>query len=241
MADRDANAAEKAALAEQRDREKRRTAFAIVQEQEVVFNEVLASVCRGGRMQAVAKAEEADKTAQPRCAWWRLQGDAAPLAGEDAAKGRLDLVRLADQVAQAYILVAEVHGSGGPRVREHDADLVHSSMHAQKPWNVVLKEVHDQKLEEVLRLRRPGGVEFGHIWVVGILLRTGTDKDRGWKMQAINEVYPAKRLSALLPLRCKELVPEFVADETAAQEEKELSPGEQARRMLEEAMREGMS
>lgn len=201
---------------------------------EIDFGEITGSIVRGGRIGAFARAEEADKFAQPRCQWWQLKGGAKPVEGADAAKGRLDLTRVAEDDT-VFVLVAEVFGITKEVVHEADTDRLQSINKLSPPWNVVIKEVKDDKLEEILRLRRPSGVEKGCVWVVGILMRTVSSVKFSWRIEGVNEVYPVNRLATLLPMRCKELVPDDISA-PAAKEEEELSPGEQARRMLEEAL-----
>mmetsp|Transcript_51549 Transcript_51549/g.81812 ORF Transcript_51549/g.81812 Transcript_51549/m.81812 type:complete len:243 (+) Transcript_51549:83-811(+) len=204
---------------------------------EINFGEITGSIVRGGRIGAFARAEEADRFAQPRCQWWQLKGGAKAVAGADAAKGRLDLTAVAEDDS-VFVLVAEVFGSTKEVVHEADTDRLQSVNKLSPPWNVVIKEVKDDKLEEILRLRRPAGVDKGSVWVVGILMRTVSSVKFSWRIEAVNEVYPSNRLSTLLPMRCKELVPEDISAAPTTKEEEELSPGEQARRMLEEAMKE---
>lgn len=235
LAERDAVSSKKAAVITER----RGGLFSDMKRETVNFREVFSSACSGARMAALANIEEEmNKLAQPRCVWWRLKGaSACPLEDESAMKGRLDLPKLAGEAPRCYILIAEVIGTGGPKVKEHDADCLQVAQHEKKPWTVVVKDATPDKPTEVLRLRRPAGIDETYVWVVGLLTRTGKDADVSWKIQAINEAYPANRLAQLLPLRVKELLPEGFEDAEEPEEKKELTPQERAKKALEEAMK----
>jgi len=240
LAERDKTVAaerDKTAITKEKEQAKKRSSLFvnldIRDEVKVNFREVLSEVSAGGRMMAAAKSEAENTRLHPRCSWWKLQNGAGPLEGEDAGRGRLDLAKLGDKAAPAYVLVVEEQIIE-TLTKEHDCDRLQFREQDNIPWNVVLREPGAGKEPHVLlRLRRPAGVEKGYIWVAGILSRTPEGE---WKTEAINEVYPAKRLPALLPLRCKDL---FTAAEEKKPKKRELTPAEEAQKMMDEAMKEG--
>ena len=78
---------------------------------------------------------------------------------------------------------------------------------------------------ELIRLRRPEGLRSTGVWLIATLQKDGDS----WKADALDELYPEKRLEAVLMLRFKDYVKEEV-------EEKVEDPMEATRRMLAEAM-----
>ena len=90
------------------------------------------------------------------------------------------------------------------------------------PWTAKVLEGKT----ELLRLRRPEGLRSTGVWLVATIQKDGSS----WKADALDELYPEKRLEAVLMLRFKDYVKE------QAEEKQEEDPMEATRRMLAEAM-----
>lgn len=89
------------------------------------------------------------------------------------------------------------------------------------PWSAKLL----QGKTELLRLRRPEGLRSTGVWLIATIQKEGNT----WKAEAIDELYPEKRLEAVLLLRFKEFIEK-------KEEKQEEDPMEATRRMLAEAM-----
>jgi len=200
----------------------------------VDFDPLLSSQCKGGRVKVLGQAEEAEEHKWPKCTWWQLEGGPGPKPLALANKG-LDLAKVSKDVL-LLALVAETPTEGSSSVREEDHSRLLSEEIDVHPWRVVVSERSADKSQcDLVRVRRIEGLQKGGAWFVALLVKTVGDAPT-WSIQAVDEIYPLSRLRALLPMRCKELAPE-TAEAQGKTAEAELSPGEQARRMLEEAMK----
>mmetsp|Transcript_134454 Transcript_134454/g.287660 ORF Transcript_134454/g.287660 Transcript_134454/m.287660 type:complete len:238 (-) Transcript_134454:91-804(-) len=192
---------------------------------EVNFTSLLSSTFAGGPVVVELHAEEKDKLKQPQCAWWQLRPGGQPVG--PVASSKLDLSQV-DEEVRLVAFVAEVPHSGSmAAVFEPDTEGAKVCPGWTAKLHVAGKKGPGR---ELLSIRRPGGVQPGGAWFVGVLARGGPE---GWQAEVIDDVYPANRVAALLPLRCKDVLP---PPESAPVEE---SPADKARRMLEEAMKEG--
>lgn len=198
-------------------------------------NNLLGGRCESGRVVALVHSDgkSADKIAEPRSGWWMLEHGGTPVG--PAESPTLDLPKLGDEVA-AVAFVAEVANAERRAVREHSLNEA-STRKSSPPWEATLSAVVNAEggsgssLQRLVRLRRPDGVQPGGAWLVAILTREKPGTGSGWRAEAIDEVYPDKRLKALLQLRCKDLVQPGKEDKP-----KEEDPMEATRRMLAEAM-----
>jgi len=192
---------------------------------EAPFPSVLSSTFAGGPVVVALHAEQKAKLKQPLCYWWQLRHGAQPVGPVESS--RLDLAKVDDDVV-LVAFVAEVPNSGSAAVLEPDTD----GAKVCPGWTARLNIAGPKGPgKELLSIRRPGGVQPGGAWLVGVIARGGPE---GWQADAIDERYPANRISALLPLRCKDILPPPPA-EALLQE----SPADATCRVLEEAMKEG--
>mmetsp|Transcript_2611 Transcript_2611/g.6079 ORF Transcript_2611/g.6079 Transcript_2611/m.6079 type:complete len:247 (+) Transcript_2611:2-742(+) len=191
---------------------------------DVDFRPLLSSRCEGGRLAAAVRADgsSAEKTVKPRCAWWTLEHGGQPVGPVHSSV--LDLAQL-DKAVAVVALVADAEEEGKRTVVTEHSD---QGAKATPAWTAALGEGAPRPSRELVRLRRGDGVQPGGVWLVAVIAREA--EGSGWHALAIDEVYPAKRLKALLPLRCKDLV-------KAAEPPAEEDPMEKTRRLLAEAMK----
>lgn len=197
----------------------------------IVFEPVLESPCAGGRVMAIVKPDEihgsADKALQPKCAWWQFQHTGPPVGPVESDV--LDLSKLDKDVALVALLanVAE-----SQTINDASSNHGFSTAKATPAWTARLGEgSKEEDRRELIRLRRAEGCRTTGVWLVACIIKESTCDGSSWTAQAIDEVYPEKRIKALLPMRFKDLVP-------AAPEKKvDDDPMAATRRMLEEAMK----
>jgi len=195
--------------------------------------QLLGGRCEKGRIEALVQSDgtSADKIAEPRSGWWMLEHGGTTVG--PAESPTLDLSKLGEDVA-AVAFVAEVANTERRTVREPSEVATRKSL---PPWEATMSAImtaeggSGSSLQRLVRLRRPDGVQHGGAWLVAVLTRELPGDGSGWRAEAVDEVYPDKRLKALLQLRCKELVRPGKEDRP-----KEEDPMEATRRMLAEAM-----
>eukprot|EP00930_Biecheleria_cincta_P062382 TRINITY_DN47856_c0_g1_i1.p1 TRINITY_DN47856_c0_g1~~TRINITY_DN47856_c0_g1_i1.p1 ORF type:complete len:243 (+),score=58.21 TRINITY_DN47856_c0_g1_i1:32-760(+) len=196
----------------------------------IVFEPVLESPCAGGQVMALVKPDEqhgsADKALQPKCAWWQFQHTGPPVGPVES--NVLDLSKLDKDVALVALLA---HVSESKTINDASSNHGFTTAKTTPAWTARLGEgSKPEDRRELIRLRRSEGCRTTGVWLVACIIKESTGDTCSWRAQAIDEVYPEKRIKALLPMRFKDLVP-------APPEEKEDDPMAATRRLLEEAMK----
>eukprot|EP00931_Biecheleriopsis_adriatica_P044383 TRINITY_DN25398_c0_g2_i1.p1 TRINITY_DN25398_c0_g2~~TRINITY_DN25398_c0_g2_i1.p1 ORF type:complete len:243 (-),score=67.56 TRINITY_DN25398_c0_g2_i1:87-815(-) len=191
------------------------------------FDPLLSSPCEGSRLIADVKLEESistgDKAVMPKCSWYTLQHNQPPVGPVES--NSLDLSKVGDGVV-LVVLVAQT--AEKQTINDTSTNAGSTVAKAICAWRATLSEGPAKDRKDLLRIRRPQGPKSTGVWLIAGFIR-GSAEDR-WHAEAIDEVYPEKRLKTVLPLRFKELVP-------PAEEKEEEDPMAAARRMLEEAMK----
>ena len=155
-----------------------------------------------------------DKTGAPKCSWWKFMGDAVP---EKVEGDTLELSGLKGVPVVALVARLPVRET----VDDAATNTGYTTAKMPSPWTAKLL----QKEQDLVRIRRPEGLRSTGVWLVATLRQKG----ELWTAEAVDELYPEKRLEAVLQLRFKE----FIKKEEEAPSE---DPMEATRRMLAEAM-----
>eukprot|EP00928_Gymnodinium_smaydae_P037279 TRINITY_DN25908_c0_g1_i1.p1 TRINITY_DN25908_c0_g1~~TRINITY_DN25908_c0_g1_i1.p1 ORF type:complete len:253 (-),score=66.06 TRINITY_DN25908_c0_g1_i1:174-932(-) len=211
-------------------------AVAASEREEPAFDSQLAcDDFAAGVVGAKLESQDADKTSQPRCGWWQWHIGGVPQG--PVHSNMLDLAKL-DASTTLVAIAADVPTTGQEAVFEPGS----GSARQFRAWTAMVAARGGSGgagRQVLLRVRRSTGVQPGGAWLVGVLIRGEGGR---WSAKAVDEVYPAGRLAATLPLRCKEFLADGAGDDVDAEGGKksaEASAMDETRRMLEEAMKEG--
>ncbi|CAJ1385737.1 unnamed protein product [Effrenium voratum] len=184
-----------------------------------IFDPILSSTCPDGPLVAKVVTDDMgkEKAGMPTCTWWQFFADGEP---ETSRGDKLDLSQISSKKEVKLVaLVAQMVAK--ETIDDASSNQGYTTAKGPSPWTAALWSED----KELVRIRRPEGLRTTGVWLVATLQRDG----EGWKADAVDELYPEKRLEAVLMLRFKD----FVKKEEEVVEE---DPMAATRRMLEEAM-----
>ena len=182
-----------------------------------LFDPLLESECAGGSVSAKVAAEDAGPNSGliPKCSWWQFCDDGPPTVVEESS---VDLSKL--KKVPLVALIAQV--ASKETINDASSNQGFTTAKSQSPWTAKISAGQ----QDLVRIRRPEGIRSTGVWLVATLQKEGDS----WKVQATDELYPEKRLDAVVRLRFKD----FIHDADKPEEE---DPMAATRRMLEEAMK----
>lgn len=182
-----------------------------------LFDPLLSSPCEGGSIVARVTTDDMgnEKAAMPKCSWWQFPTSGPPVIVDG---NTLDLSEM--KGVPLVALVAQL--AARETINDASSNQGYTTAKGPSPWTAKVLEGET----ELLRLRRPEGLRSTGVWLVATIQKDGSS----WKADALDELYPEKRLEAVLMLRFKDYVKE------QAEEKPEEDPMEATRRMLAEAM-----
>jgi len=182
-----------------------------------LFDPLLSSPCEGGSIVAKVTTDDMgnEKAAMPKCSWWQFPTSGPPVIIDG---NTLDLSEM--KGVPLVALVAQL--AARETINDASSNQGYTTAKGPSPWTAKVLEGKT----ELLRLRRPEGLRSTGVWLVATIQKDGSS----WKADALDELYPEKRLEAVLMLRFKDYVKE------QAEEKQEEDPMEATRRMLAEAM-----
>ena len=187
----------------------------------VFFDPLLSSPCEGGVIVAKVTtddmANEKEKAAMPKCSWWQFPSNGPPVTIDGTT---IDLSEM--KGVPLVALVAQM--AARETINDASSNQGYTIAKGPSPWTAKVLEGKT----ELLRLRRPEGLRSTGVWLIATLQKEGGEG--AWKADALDELYPEKRLEAVLMLRFKDYVKETEKEQT------EEDPMEATRRMLAEAM-----
>ena len=181
-----------------------------------LFDPLLSSPCGGGSIVAKVTTDDQgnEKAAMPKCSWWQFSSNGPPVIIDG---NTIDLTDMKNVPLVA--LIAQL--AARETINDASSNQGYTTAKGPSPWTAKVLE----GTTELIRLRRPEGLRSTGVWLIATLQKDGDS----WKADALDELYPEKRLEAVLMLRFKDYVKEEV-------EEKVEDPMEATRRMLAEAM-----